>query len=229
MIIELKDVSVIFEEKTDVEKIALIDINLSFSTDECLLLVGSTGSGKTTLIYLLDLLIKPSCGTVLYDGVNPFVQPYEYRKKFGVAFQIPERQFFNETVEEELTYASKNFRIPYTNEKLHEVLNLVGLKRNILKESPFKLSGGEQRKVAIASILLHEPEFLIFDEPTAGLDLKGILGIREIIRRFKESGRGFLIATHEPELFKDICDRVITLRNGQIMGDSRLSNINVVF
>ncbi|WP_448375858.1 energy-coupling factor ABC transporter ATP-binding protein [Fervidobacterium sp.] len=227
--IELKDVSVIFEEKTDVEKIALKDINLSFSTDECLLLVGSTGSGKTTLIYLLDLLIKPSSGTVLYDGVNPFVQPYEYRKKFGVAFQIPERQFFNETVEEELTYASKNFRIPYTNEKLHEVLNLVGLKRNILKESPFKLSGGEQRKVAIASILLHEPEFLIFDEPTAGLDLKGILGIREIISRFKENGKGFLIATHEPELFKDICDRVITLRNGQIMSDSRLSNINVVF
>jgi len=219
MLIELKDISVVFEEKTDVEKVALRNIDLSFSTDESILLVGSTGSGKTTLIYLLDLLIKPSHGSMLYDGINPFLQPYEYRKKFGVAFQIPERQFFNETVKAEITYAVNNFKINYTDEKIYEVLELVGLKKSILDESPFRLSGGEQRKVAIASILLHEPDFLIFDEPTAGLDLRGVLAIREILARFKQDGKGFLIATHEPELFRDICDRVLVLSNGTIVKD----------
>uniref|UniRef100_A0A7V4NEH1 ABC transporter ATP-binding protein n=1 Tax=Fervidobacterium pennivorans TaxID=93466 RepID=A0A7V4NEH1_FERPE len=223
MLIELKNVSVIFEEKTDVEKVALKDINLSFSTDESILLIGNTGSGKTTLIYLLDLLIKPSKGFLLYDGKDPFFYPYEFRKRFGVAFQIPERQFFSETVEEEITYAAKNFGVPFTQEDIEKVLELVGLRKNVLKESPFKLSGGEQRKVAIASILLHKPEFLIFDEPTAGLDLKGVLAIREILKKFKNSGNGFLVATHEPELFEDLCDRKIVLKSGFVLEDVRLS------
>ncbi|MDM7320834.1 MAG: ATP-binding cassette domain-containing protein, partial [Fervidobacterium sp.] len=86
-----------------------------------------------------------------------------------------------------------------------------------------KLSGGEQRKVAIASILLHKPEFLIFDEPTAGLDLKGVLSVREILKKFKNSGKGFLVATHEPELFEDLCDRKIVLKSGTILEDVRSS------
>jgi energy-coupling factor transport system ATP-binding protein len=223
VLIELKNVSVIFEEKTDVEKVALKDINLSFSTDESILLIGNTGSGKTTLIYLLDLLIKPSKGFLLYDGKDPFFYPYKFRKRFGVAFQIPERQFFSETVEEEITYAAKNFGVPFSQEDIEKVLELVGLRKNILKQSPFKLSGGEQRKVAIASILLHKPEFLIFDEPTAGLDLKGVLSVREILKKFKNSGKGFLVATHEPELFEDLCDRKIVLKSGAILEDVRSS------
>jgi energy-coupling factor transport system ATP-binding protein len=223
VLIELKNVSVIFEEKTDVEKVALKDINLSFSTDESILLIGNTGSGKTTLIYLLDLLIKPSKGFLLYDGKDPFFYPYEFRKRFGVAFQIPERQFFSETVEEEITYAAKNFGVPFSQEDIEKVLELVGLRKNILKQSPFKLSGGEQRKVAIASILLHKPEFLIFDEPTAGLDLKGVLSVREILKKFKNSSKGFLVATHEPELFEDLCDRKIVLKSGAILEDVKSS------
>jgi energy-coupling factor transport system ATP-binding protein len=223
VLIELKNVSVIFEEKTDVEKIALKDINLCFSTGESILLIGNTGSGKTTLIYLLDLLIKPSKGFLLYDGKDPFLYPYEYRKRFGVAFQIPERQFFSETVEEEITYAAKNFGVSFNQEDIEKVLELVGLRKNILKESPFKLSGGEQRKVAIASILLHKPEFLIFDEPTAGLDLKGVLAVREILKKFKNSGKGFIVATHEPELFEDLCGRKIVLKSGFVLEDVKLS------
>ncbi|MGC9795899.1 energy-coupling factor ABC transporter ATP-binding protein [Fervidobacterium riparium] len=216
MHIELKDVSVVFEKGTDVEKVALSDINIDFDTNETILLVGNTGSGKTTLIYLLDLLIKPTTGIIRYDGSDPFENPYEYRKKFGVSFQIPERQFFSETVEDEITYAAKNFNIPYDKHRIKKMLSIVGLPESILEQSPFKLSGGEQRKVAIASILLHEPEFLIFDEPTAGLDLFGVLAVRDILEKFKKQGRGFLITSHEPELFTDLCDRTIVLDNGKI-------------
>ncbi|MEJ5257475.1 MAG: ABC transporter ATP-binding protein [Fervidobacterium sp.] len=217
MHVELKNISVVFEKGTDVEKAALVDINLDFDTNETILLVGNTGSGKTTLIYLLDLLIKPTTGIMRYDGSDPFENPYKYRKKFGVSFQIPERQFFSETVEDEITFAAKNFNTPYDRHKIIELLSVVGLPESILKQSPFKLSGGEQRKVAIASILLHEPEFLIFDEPTAGLDLFGVLAVRDILEKFKKQGRGFLITTHEPELFTDLCERTIVLDNGRIM------------
>lgn len=219
MKIELIDVSVIFEKNTDVEKVALSNINLSFTTDERILLVGNTGSGKTTLIYLLDLLIKPSLGKIFYDGTNPFEKAYNFRKEFGVAFQIPERQFFNETVEQEITYAAKNFGVSYTKEDLKKLLISVGLNEEILYKSPFKLSGGEQRKIAIASILLHNPKFLIFDEPTAGLDLKGYLSIRKILESFRNQNKGYIIATHEPELFMDLCERVITLEDGKMVSD----------
>lgn len=220
--VELRNVYVIFEKGTELEKIALEDITLSFSTTERILLVGNTGSGKTTLIYLLDLLLKPSFGTILYDGTNPFENAYNFRKKFGVAFQIPERQFFNESVKEEIVYAARNFNAPYSEDSLRLLVRNVGLKDSVLEKSPFRLSGGEQRKVAIASILIHKPEFLIFDEPTAGLDLKGVLSIRDILKSFKDDNKGFLIATHEPEIFRDLCDREIRLEQGKIVSDKRI-------
>jgi len=220
--IELKNVYVIFEKGTDLEKVALEDVSLSFSTTERILLVGNTGSGKTTLIYLLDLLLKPSFGTILYDGTNPFENAYNFRRRVGVAFQIPERQFFNESVREEIIYAAKNFGVPYFEDNLKFLIKRVGLKDEVLEKSPFKLSGGEQRKVAIASILVHKPEFLIFDEPTAGLDLKGVLSIRDILKSFKDENKGFLIATHEPEIFRDICEREIRLESGKIIYDRNI-------
>ncbi|MEN3043066.1 MAG: ABC transporter ATP-binding protein [Fervidobacterium sp.] len=219
MKIELKNVYVIFEKGTELEKMALKDVTLSFTTNERILLVGNTGSGKTTLIYLLDLLLKPSSGVILYNGVNPFEEAYNFRRKLGVAFQIPERQFFSETVEEEITYVAKNFDVLYNKDDLLSLLRKVGLQDSVLKSSPFRLSGGEQRKVAIASILIHKPEFLIFDEPTAGLDLKGIFFIRDILKTFKDENKGFLIATHEPEVFRDLCERKIVLENGMILED----------
>lgn len=222
LLIELKNVSVVFEKNTDVEKVALEDINLSFSTDERILLVGNTGSGKTTLIYLLDLLLKPSSGVILYDGVNPFEKSFEFRKKIGVSFQIPERQFFNESVKEEIVYAAKNFSVPCSDSDILDIIKKVGLSKDILNKSPFNLSGGEQRKVAIASILIHKPEFLLFDEPTAGLDLKGMLSIRDILRNFKDENKGYIIATHEPELFTDLCNREIKLENGKVISDSKI-------
>uniref|UniRef100_A0A7C5U3A7 ABC transporter ATP-binding protein n=1 Tax=Fervidobacterium nodosum TaxID=2424 RepID=A0A7C5U3A7_9BACT len=222
MTIELKNVYVIFEKGTDLEKVALEDVSLSFSTTERILLVGNTGSGKTTLIYLLDLLLKPSFGTILYDGTNPFENAYNFRRRVGVAFQIPERQFFNESVREEIIYAAKNFGVPYFEDNLKFLIKRVGLKDEVLEKSPFKLSGGEQRKVAIASILVHKPEFLIFDEPTAGLDLKGVLSIRDILKSFKDENKGFLIATHEPEIFRDICEREIRLESGKIIYDRNI-------
>ncbi|ODN30083.1 energy-coupling factor ABC transporter ATP-binding protein [Fervidobacterium thailandense] len=217
MVIELRDVSVVFEKGTDLERKVFERLNLSFQTSSCILLVGETGAGKTTLINLLDLLIKPSTGTMLYDGIDPFTNPYEFRRKFGVAFQIPERQFFNETVYDEITYACKNFRVPYDKEKILKVLELVGLSESVLKKSPFKLSGGEQRKVAIASILLHDPEFLMFDEPTAGLDLKGVLSILSILESFRKSGKGYLVATHEPEIFSGLFDKRIEIKSAGIV------------
>lgn len=222
LLIELLNVAVVFEKGTDLEKRIFEKLNLAFQTDTRILLVGETGVGKTTLINLLDLLIKPSAGKMLYDGVNPFDNPYEFRKKFGVAFQIPERQFFNETVLDEITYASRNFKVPYDTEKVLKILELVDLSESVLKKSPFKLSGGEQRKVAIASILLHDPEFLMFDEPTAGLDLKGVISILRILENFRKSRRGYLIATHEPEIFAGLFDMKITIKPGGTVEVERL-------
>lgn len=221
LFVELNNVSVIFEKNTDVEKTALEKINLSFSTDERILLAGNTGSGKTTLIYLLSLLLKPVSGTMLYDGINPFEKSFEFRKRIGVSFQIPEKQFFNETVKEEITYAAKNFGVQYSEAEVVNLIKRVGLNEDILDKSPFKLSGGEQRKVAIASILIHKPEFLLFDEPTAGLDLKGVLSIRDILQSFIEEKKGYIVATHEPEIFKDLCNRILKLENGKIVYDSK--------
>jgi len=220
--IELKEIYVSFESGTELEKRALLNINLNFDTSESILLVGNTGSGKTTLIYLLDLLIKPTSGIISYDSKNPFSDAYNFRRRFGIAFQIPERQFFNETVEQEITYAARNFGLEYRYTDIIDVIGMFKLSENILRQSPFKLSGGEQRKVAIASILFHKPEFLIFDEPTAGLDLSGILSIREILENFRKDKKGFLVATHEPGIFYDLCDRVVTLEKGRLIEDRLL-------
>ncbi len=216
MRIELKNITVDYETGLKNEKSALIDINLTIDSKKTYLLMGDTGSGKTTLIYLLNLLIKPNSGEIYVDGKTPNKSLREYRKKMGVAFQLPEKQFFNETVLGEITYAPKNFVVEYSQEDIKKVLQMVGLQEDILYRSPFKLSGGEQRKVAIASVLLHNPEFLIFDEPSAGLDLKGILSIRQILKNIKSDGKGFLISTHDWDFFKDLCEYTIKLSNGKL-------------
>ncbi len=216
MRIDLKNITIDYETGLKNEKSALSNINLTIDSAKTYLLIGDTGSGKTTLIYLLNLLIKPTSGEIHIDGKVPFKNQREFRKKMGVSFQLPEKQFFNETVLEEILYAPKNFMIEFSQENIKNILNLVSLREDIFHRSPFKLSGGEQRKVAIASVLSHNPEFLIFDEPSAGLDLKGILSIRQILKNLKSDGKGFLISTHDWNFFKDLCEYTIKLSNGKL-------------
>jgi len=217
--VELVGVSHIFNQGTPVEKAALSDVNLKIEEGECVLIGGCTGSGKSTLLQIMASLLEPTSGYVLYDGERK--KGYEVRRKLGVAFQYPEDQFFAETVYEEVSFAVRNF---YPGEDptpfVKRALEFVGLDYEEYKDrSPFFLSGGEKRRVAIASVIVHDPEVLLLDEPFVGLDLEGRHDLVEIIKRGKEKGKTIVVVSHNLEVIFSIVDRVIFLEKGRVVFD----------
>ncbi|ABR31589.1 ABC transporter [Thermosipho melanesiensis] len=218
MNITLKNVSYVYNPDTPFEKKVLDSINLKIENGETIFVIGKTGSGKTTLLYLLDFLIKPTSGEVLVnDFENPFERPYEYRRYIGFAFQFPEKQFFSETVEDEIYFSIKNFRVDNPEKRFNEIVHFFQL-QDYLKKSPFQLSGGEQRRIALASALAHDPKILILDEPTVGLDRKNERKIIEYLRNWKDSkGRTLVIVTHDIEKFSDFNGKVYKLIHGKLI------------
>lgn len=195
-------------------------VTTRIASGEAVAVIGEEGSGKSTLLQLVDGLLRPDSGAVLLDRVDIWQSPkrlHELRRRVGFAFQFPEAQFFCETVRDELLYAARMFGSGRPSDgEINEVLTELGLAQQILGRSPFALSMGEARRVALASVLLHKPQALLVDEPTAGLDSFGIECVHGLLRRLTRQGTTVVVATHDEELISSLAHRVIHVAEGKI-------------
>lgn len=211
------------------ERKAIDDINLVLNKGEYVCLMGHTGSGKSTFIQLLNGLLKPDSGTVYFDGRDIFDKDYSLKKlrgKVGLVFQYPEYQLFEASVIEDVKFGPRNIGMSSLDIDMasFEALKMVGIGDELLDVSPFELSGGEKRRVAIAGILAMKPEVLILDEPTAGLDPKGKDEILELIYKLNRDRHiTVILVSHNMEDVAKFADRVIVMDNGRIhcMGTPR--------
>lgn len=228
MPIIFKDVKYVYGAKTPFEYDALNGIDLTFEGHKLTAIVGRTGSGKSTLVQHINALLRPTSGEVLIDDfVNgpknkiKAKEIKELRKKVGLVFQFPEYQLFQETVEKDVSFAPKNFGVPKEEaiEKAHEALQRVGLNESFYSRSPFELSGGEKRKVAIAGILAAHPDVLILDEPTAGLDPAASKETMDLFKQIHSEGTDVFLVTHDMNLVARYADRVIVIDDGRIAFD----------
>ncbi len=211
-----------YQEGTTMEKTALDDINLVINDGEFIGLIGHTGSGKSTLIQHMNGLLKPTSGTIYVDGEDIMEKDYSMKKlrsRVGLVFQYPEHQLFEETVVKDVQFGPKNLGLKQleVQYRAFEALKSVGIGDDLLDASPFELSGGQKRRVAIAGVLAMKPNVLILDEPTAGLDPAGrdeILGLISKIHR--ESGITVILVSHSMEDVADYVDRIIVMNNATV-------------
>jgi len=224
MSIRIEQLNHIYSPNTPFEVQALRDINLEIQSGEFVGLIGHTGSGKSTLIQHLNALIKPSSGTIVIeetDITEKGVKLRDVRRKVGLVFQYPEYQLFEETVKKDVAYGPKNLGLSEAevNERVDEALRLVGLDPEVVGErSPFDLSGGQRRRVAIAGVLAMKPRILILDEPTAGLDPHGrdeILGQIKSLHE-KDDNLTLILVSHSMEDVAKLVDRLVVLYKGAI-------------
>ncbi|MGN1401680.1 MAG: energy-coupling factor ABC transporter ATP-binding protein [Bacillus sp. (in: firmicutes)] len=224
MQIELRDVEYRYQPNSPFERRALHDINLTFESGKYVAIIGHTGSGKSTLLQHLNGLIKPTKGEVqIGDKLVTAKQKDKaikaVRKKVGIVFQFPEHQLFEETVEKDICFGPMNFGVPEEKAKelARKALKMVGLSEDILKKSPFDLSGGQMRRVAIAGVLAMEPEVIVLDEPTAGLDPRGRKEIMDMFAALhKERGLSTILVTHSMEDAAHYADEIIVMHQGTV-------------
>ena len=220
MSIKLEHINYIYGEGTAYEKHALKDINLEIPDGQFLGIIGHTGSGKSTLIQHLNGLIKATSGVIYYNGENIYAEGYSMKKlrsHVGLVFQYPEYQLFEADVLSDVCFGPKNLGLSEEEVKMRslEALHQVGLKEKYYDKSPFDLSGGQKRRVAIAGILAMQPEVLILDEPTAGLDPKGRDDILDQIAKLhKERGITVILVSHSMEDVAKYVDRIIVMDHG---------------
>lgn len=225
MSIILDHVNHIYEEDTAMAFPALVDVNLVIPDGQFIGLIGHTGSGKSTLVQHLNGLIKPTSGSVYYNGADIHEDGYnkkELRSKVGLVFQYPEHQLFEIDVFSDVCFGPKNLGLEKKEVELraYAALKQVGIADECFYQSPFDLSGGQKRRVAIAGVLAMKPEVLILDEPTAGLDPKGRDEILEQIAKLrKETGMTVILVSHSMEDVAKYVDRIIVMNKGKIMYD----------
>lgn len=212
-----------YYSKGTVQQVAAInDINLTIDKGELVGIIGHTGSGKSTLISHFNGLLKPDAGKILVDGVDIWQDKETLRNtrfKVGLCFQYPEYQLFEETVFRDIAFGPKNMKLSESEikERVYKAAELAGVKKEQMDKSPFDLSGGEKRRVAIAGVMSMEPEVLIFDEPAAGLDPKGRKELIELIEAYrKRTGSAIVIVSHSMEDIASLADRVIVMNNSRI-------------
>ena len=223
MSIALEHVNYIYSPGTAYEKRALNDISLEIGQGQFVGIIGHTGSGKSTLIQHLNGLMKATSGDILYDGQSIYAEGYDMRKlrsQVGLVFQYPEHQLFEVDVISDVCFGPKNQGLSEeeSEKNAREALELVGFPEKYYKQSPFELSGGQKRRVAIAGVLAMKPKVLILDEPTAGLDPKGRDEILDQIA--KETGMTVVLVSHSMEDVARYVDRIIVMNKGEKMLDS---------
>ena len=231
MSIQLENVSYVYGQGTSSVTQALKNINLTINKGEFAAIIGHTGSGKSTLIQHLNGLEKPSSGRVLFDGEDIAEKKYDLRSlrcKVGLVFQYPEHQLFEETVLKDVCFGPLNQGLSReeAERKAKEALELAGIREELYELSPFELSGGQKRRVAIAGVLAMEPDYLILDEPTAGLDPAGRDKILERVKRLHEVRHmGIILVSHSMEDVAKYAERLIVMNGGEIMFDDTPAEI----
>lgn len=230
-LLSLQHVSYIYSPGTAYEKVALDDVNLSLGKGEIVGLAGHTGSGKSTMIQLLNGLLKPTSGTVTFEGKDIHAKGYSgnyLRSKVGMVFQYPEHQMICDTVWEDVAFGpgKQSLTGEACNARVEEALRFVDLPEKYYQASPLQLSGGQKRRVAIAGVLAMHPEYIILDEPAAGLDAAGKREIFDRIRRMsREQGIGVLLVSHSMEDLAEYADRIIVLDDGKKILDDRPAEV----
>ncbi|WFD10417.1 energy-coupling factor transporter ATPase [Tepidibacter hydrothermalis] len=223
MSIVIKDLVYVYNPNSPFESKALDNVNLEINKGEIIGLIGHTGSGKSTLIQHLNGLLKPTSGNIIIDGVDitdPNISLTEIRKKVGVVFQYPEYQLFEETICKDIAFGPTNLKLSEKeiDDRVKESMELVGLDYNEFKDrSPFDLSGGQKRRVAIAGVIAMKPDILILDEPTAGLDPAGRDEILSQIKFLHEKyDITIIISSHSMEDMAKISDRILVMYKGKV-------------
>lgn len=225
MSIILDNVNYIYGEGSGFVKHALKDINLVINEKEFIGLIGHTGSGKSTLVQLLNGLLKPTSGNVYFDGEDVNVKGFDKRNlrfKVGLVFQYPEHQLFGENVFKDVCFGPLNMGMSKKDAELRafETLELLGVDSELFYQSPFELSGGQKRRVAIAGVLAMRPDYIILDEPTAGLDPEGRDSILDMIKGMHEKlGTSVILVSHSMEDVAKYVDRILVMNQGELMYD----------
>ena len=226
MSIILDHVNYIYDEDTAMAHAALIDVNLEIPKGQFIGLIGHTGSGKSTLIQHMNGLVKPTSGNVYFDGKDindPDFNKKDLRAKVGLVFQYPEHQLFETDCFKDVCFGPKNLGLPQKEVELraYEALKQVGFDDDYFYQSPFDLSGGQKRRVAIAGVLAMKPEVLILDEPTAGLDPKGREDILNLISSLhREMGITIILVSHSMDDVADYVERIIVMNKGRVAFDA---------
>lgn len=222
-ILELKNICYTYGVGTPFEKKAVNDVSFSVNKGELIGIIGHTGSGKSTLVQMLNGLMKPTSGQVLLDGVDIWDKPKEIRKirfKVGMVFQYPEYQLFEETVYKDIAFGpfNKGLSQEEIDKEVRRAARFTGLKDELLDKSPFDLSGGEKRRAAIAGVIAMDPDVLVLDEPTAGLDPMGrdVL-LSQIVRYHEERQNTVLLVSHSMEDIARVADRIVVMNKSKLV------------
>ena len=223
-ILETRGLTHVYGAGTPFERVALDHVDLKIEKGEILGVIGHTGSGKSTLIQHLNGLLQPSEGEVLLDGKSIWDAKgkcsRETRFRVGLVFQYPEYQLFEETIAKDIAYGPTNMSLPQAeiDARVRESMEAVGLAPELADQSPFALSGGQKRRVAIAGVIAMRPDVLVLDEPTAGLDPAGRDEIFELVRNYHaQSGATILIVSHSMEDISQIADRLLVMDHARVL------------
>ncbi len=220
-VIKVENLKLTYGTGTSFEKTALSDVSFEIEKGEFVGVIGHTGSGKSTLVQLLNGLLKPTEGKVFLNGKDIWAEPKKIREvrfKVGMVFQYPEYQLFEETVEKDIAFGPKNMGLPEEKirERVRSAAEFVGLKEELMKKSPFDLSGGEKRRAAIAGVIAMDPDVLILDEPTAGLDPLGRDALLSQIRSYHQVRKNtVMLVSHSMEDIARIADRILVMNKGK--------------
>ncbi|MBQ2766047.1 MAG: energy-coupling factor transporter ATPase [Clostridia bacterium] len=221
-ILELSDVCYTYDKGTPMAHEALVDINLKIEKGLMTGIIGHTGCGKSTMLRMFNGLLKPDSGKVVLDGQDIWAKPKEIsqvRFKVGLVMQYPEYQLFDETVRADIAYGPRNMGLgeDEISKRVKDAAAFTGIAEDMLDRSPFELSGGQKRRVAIAGIMAMKPDVLVLDEPAAGLDPKGREDIFLGLDRYRrESGASVIIVSHSMEDMARYCDRLVVMNDGRI-------------
>lgn len=232
MSITFTEVEHIYSENTPFAYHALKGVSLDIKDQSFTAIIGQTGSGKSTLIQHINALLLPTSGSIkindyLITATDKPKKLKPLRQKAGLVFQFPEYQLFEETIEKDIIFGPMNFGVSEEDAKkiAHQVLKTVGLDESYLNKSPFDLSGGQKRRIAIAGILAMDPDILILDEPTAGLDPQGTKEMMNLFKRINESGKTIILVTHDMNHVLQYCDEVVVMNHGKVEKHDSVTNV----
>lgn len=232
MSITCKSLEHIYGLNTPFEYYALKNVNLKIEKGSFTAIIGQTGSGKSTLIQHINALLLPTSGEIQIDDyiISSNEKPQNLknlRKKSGLVFQFPEYQLFEETIERDIMFGPMNFGIEegQAEEIAKKSLEMVGLDQSYLAKSPFDLSGGQKRRVAIAGILAMDPDILVLDEPTAGLDPSGIKEMMDLFKKIHEMGKTVILVTHDMNHVLEYCENVVVMSEGQVEKSGKVKDV----